>query len=244
MLTLALRQDLIQRLRKALEARPFVNAMWLEGADALGKVDAYSDLDLWLDVSAGQEEGTFQVVGTVLQAFGSLDVAQERSHPDPLVQQRFYRSSGLPPFLFVDVCVQTQGRDVVFGPADAFLPLFDRAGVLRREASTLLNLGAEVRAILNQRWRHLLVEKELQREHLLEALAYYHREVLEPLVHLLRLRYCPGKPGYGLKHISTDLPADDLRRLEALYALTKPKELREGVRQVNRWLDQLTQEWP
>ena len=224
-----------------MEAQPFVQAAWLEGADALGRADLYSDVDLWLDVTAGSEAAAFGEVRHAVQTFGPLDVEEERAHPDPLIGQRFYRSSGLPPFLFVDVCVQTHGRDVAFGPADAFLPLFDRAGVLSRAPSPSTDMQAEIAAVFAGRWRHVLVEKELRRGQRLEALAYYHAEVLDPLVRLLRLRSCPDKRDYGLKHISVDLPAD-LRELEALYALTRPEELREGVRRVNEWLDALTQD--
>lgn len=238
------RRGLIQRLRAALQARPGIQAVWLEGADALGRADEYSDLDLWLDVDAGSEEEALRTVRGVVESFGPLDVEQARTHPDPLIRQRFYRSSGLPPFLFVDVCVQTHGRDVAFGPADAFLPLFDRAGVLRREPHPAPNLVEEVREVLERRWRWVLVEKELQRGQGLEALSYYHAEVLEPLVRLLRLRHCPEKRGYGLKHLSADLPAADLRRLETLYGRIRPQELRAGMQEVGEWMDRLTAEWP
>lgn len=238
------RQVIIQRLQVALQAYPGIQAVWLEGADALGRADEYSDLDLWLDVDVGREEGAFQTVRATVQTFGPLDVEQARAHPEPLIRQRFYRSSGLPPFLFVDVCVQTHGRDVAFGPADAFLPLFDRAGVLRREPQPAPNLAEEVRKVLEGRWRWVLVEKELRRGHGPEALAYYHAEVLGPLVRLLRLRHCPEKRGYGLKHISADLPAADLHRLEGLYGQTRPQDLRAGMREVGEWIDRLTAEWP
>lgn len=241
---LAVRQSLLQCLQATLEAQPFVQAAWLEGADALERADDFSDLDLWLDVSAGSEEAAFRGIRDAVQTFGPLDVEQQRAHPDPLIRQRFYRSRGLPRFLFVDVCVQTHGRDMAFGPADAFLPLFDRAGVLRYAPPPPTNLQAEIAGVLAGRWRHVLVEKELARGHILEALASYHAEVLEPLVRLLRLRHSPDKDDYGLKHVSADLPAADVQRLEALYARTRPSELREGMEQAHEWMDELARAWP
>lgn len=241
---LFLRQILIRRLQTALQVQPSVQAVWLEGADALDRADEYSDLDLWLDVDAGSEEEALQTVRAAVLTFGPLDVEQVSPHPNPLIRQRFYRSAGLPPFLFVDVCVQTHGRDMAFGPADAFLPLFDWAGILRRETPPTPDLAEEVGKALEQRWRWVLVEKELRRGHGLEALAYYHAEVLEPLLRLLRLRHSPEKYGYGLKHSSADLPTADLQRLEALYARTGPHELRAGMREAGEWMDRLTAEWP
>lgn len=167
---LTVRQALIQRLQEGLEAQASVHAAWLEGVDALSRADSYSDLDLWLDVDAGAEAAAFEAVRRVLETFGPLDVEQVRLHPDGQIQQHFYRSAGLPPFLFVDVCVQAHGRNATFGPEDAFLPLFDRMGVLRRETPPAPTLALEAQHVLEQRWRWILVEKELQRGHGLEAL--------------------------------------------------------------------------
>jgi len=41
-----LRNSIIQRLHAKLEPLPFIHALWLEGADANGHVDEYSDIDL------------------------------------------------------------------------------------------------------------------------------------------------------------------------------------------------------
>jgi hypothetical protein len=92
------RHNLIARLQSAFEPLPFVRAAWLEGADAAGRADAYSDVDLWLDVDVGYGEQAFTVVRDTVSTFGPLDVDAARLHPNPLVQQRFYRTSGLSPF--------------------------------------------------------------------------------------------------------------------------------------------------
>lgn len=78
-------------------------------------------------------------------------------------------------------------------------------------------------------WRRVLVLKEVERGRLLEALGYYHTTVLEPLTELLRLRSCPEKHDYGLKHLYRDLPADAVRELEALYSFVTLAELRAAV---------------
>jgi len=65
----------------------------------------------------------------------------------------------------------------------------------------------------------------LNRGRLLEALAYYHQEVLEPLTRLLRLRFSPSKHDYGLKHVRADLPGKVTVELEALYAVVTLADL-------------------
>jgi hypothetical protein len=42
---------------------------------------------------------------------------------------------------------------------------------------------------------------------------------LEPLIKLLRLRFCPLKHLYGFKHSYADLPEEVTAELEALYAV-------------------------
>ena len=64
---------------------------------------------------------------------------------------------------------------------------------------------------------------------MLEALGYYHREVLEPLTQLLRLRYCPVKYDYGLKHLYADLPREVTAELEELYAVVTLADLPAAV---------------
>ena len=44
------REQIIEYLKKFSIEKPYVNAMWLEGADGIGRVDEYSDIDFWFDV--------------------------------------------------------------------------------------------------------------------------------------------------------------------------------------------------
>lgn len=239
------RSEVINRLQVSLARCSFVHAAWLEGADAAGHADTYSDIDLWVDVPASDVEAAFRAIRIELEKFGALNVEYCVSHPDPQLHQRFFRSAGLPEFWFLDVVVQEHGRDVTFGAHDHVRVLFDRAGVVHLTPSQE-QMAMEIRgpavALAARRWRWVLVEKELRRGHRLEALAYYHEEVLTVLVELLRMRFCPGKQGYGMKHISRDLPEPVVRRVESLYARTQLSELQSGVVESARWFSQILSE--
>ncbi len=183
------RQLLIHLMGTALEAQPSVHAMWLEGADAAGCADAYSDIDLWADVDAGFEAQVFACIRSALLTLGPLDVEQSAAHPHPLLEQRFYRVAGTSPFWFVDMCLQRRGRETVFAPQDPFKVIFDRGGVIQTtEVTDRTSVKEAVQALECAWWRHVLVLKEVRRGQLLEVLRYYHHEVLEPLTQLLRLR--------------------------------------------------------
>ena len=122
-------------------------AAWLEGADAAGHADSYSDIDVWADVDAGSEAQTFAAVRHALLSLGPLDVEQSVSHPHPQLEQRFYRVAGLSPFWFVDVCVQQHGRETVFSPHEPFRVLFDRGGVIKTAEVTEASVDRAVQVL-------------------------------------------------------------------------------------------------
>jgi hypothetical protein len=170
------RQRLVECVVAALEAQPSVHAVWLEGADAAGTADAYSDLDLWADVDVGSQAQVFACIRAALPTLGPLDVAHRVSHPHPQLEGRFYRVAGTPPFWFVAVCLQQHGREDGFAPHNPFRVLFDRSGVVRtgEEAFDKTFVAQAARSLEEAWWRRVLVLKEVGREQLLEALAYYH----------------------------------------------------------------------
>lgn len=229
------RQNLTRQVEAALATQPFVYAAWLEGADAAGTADSYSDIDLWADVEVGFEGQVFALIRAALLELGPLDVEQDAFHPHPQLEQRFYRLANTSPFWFIDVCLQQHGRETVFAPHDPFLVLFDQRGVVQTAETEINHAEIEraVQTLQNAWWRRVLVLKEVNRGRLLEALGYYHTEVLEPLTELLRLRYCPAKQGYSLKHSYTDLPDEVTGKLETLYGVVTLDLLSGAVEQAD-----------
>lgn len=116
-------------------------------------------------------------------------------------------------------------------PLSRFKVLFDRSGVVRttEEVVDKAFIVQAAKTLEAAWWRRVLVLKEVERGQRLEALAYYHKEVLEPLIRLLRLRFCPAKHDYGLKHVCADLPGEVTAELEALYAVVTLADLRAAL---------------
>lgn len=50
------RDEIIKFMKEFSQNKPYVNAMWLEGADGVNKVDEYSDIDFWFDVKKEYQE--------------------------------------------------------------------------------------------------------------------------------------------------------------------------------------------
>ena len=210
--------------------------MWLEGADALCTVDAYSDIDLWLSVADGEEDAVLDLVRTVLKRVAPLELEHETPHPHPLLRQVFFHLEGTSPFLLLDLCVQARSRSGTFREGiDAVEILFDKGNVIRfqvwDEAEEALQERAEalIKAFpVRQAW----VEKNIRRGLFLEALGAYHVYSLEPLIELLRLVHAPRKSGFGLKDVDKDLPRDVVEELERCYRIDSLEALAERHREV------------
>lgn len=236
-LTAPLRERLIAKLEKSLEPLPYIYAAWLEGADALGTIDTYSDIDLWLDVEDGREADAITAVRKWLKQVGTLELDHERDHPHPKIHQCFLRAQGMSKFCFVDLCVQSHSRTMTFTEGqDVLKVLFDKKNVIKFQAPPEFDVAARVKALSRefgvfQIW----VEKALLRAQFLEALEAYQTYTLSPLVKLLRLRYAPLKYNYGLKHSYQDFPADVIGRLEPLYKVASLTELAQRYQKANAW---------
>jgi hypothetical protein len=73
------------------------------------------------------------------------------------------------------------------------------------------------------------VTKYVRRGKFLEAIGYYHKYVLDPLIEVLRVRYTPLNFEYGVVHISDHLPRELVLELEDLFKITSVEEVAEKV---------------
>lgn len=95
------RDAIISTLQAELAACPQVIAMWLEGADAVGMVDEYSDIDVCCSVDAGAMELVASRAQQALESLGTLDLIQRTDHGSAQ-QQTVFHLNGTPPYLLVD----------------------------------------------------------------------------------------------------------------------------------------------
>lgn len=224
------RDFLIDTLHQGLAADPAILALWLEGADATGHVDLYSDIDLCCAVEADAMDAASARVVQILATLGTIDLI-ERSTRAKDFQFTTFHLADSSPYLLIDFNVFVD-RGSQFTTGDAIekpLILFDRGGVIRFAPAN----AQQVRAHLTQRLQALSaiaaqdarIEKYILRGEFLEAFGYYHKWLLTSLIEVLRLRYTPLHPDYFIVHISRHLPAHVLRRLEDLFKISSLEEL-------------------
>ncbi len=225
------RDVIISTLRNSLEQDPSILAVWLEGADATGNVDMFSDIDLCCSVSAGSMDAATHRAQAALASLGKLDLVENSTRAKDF-QFTVFHLEDTSPYLLIDFNVFV-GRGSQFtedDPIERPLILFDRAAVVRffpkDPQQDFKNRDERIQVLANTTAQYSRIEKYIQRGNFLEAFGYYHKWILTPLIEVLRMRYTPLHPDYYIVHISRHLAPDALHRLEDLFKIGSLEDLR------------------
>jgi hypothetical protein len=234
------RDAIITALRRRLEPNPQVLAMWLEGADATNSVDSFSDIDICCSVTPGAMDAVTAAARQALESLDLLDLDQATERMDQQ-QHTTFHLEGTSPYLLIDFCVYV-GRGSTFIAGDEIekpLILFDRAGVIRflpaHEHPGCQGRAGRLQHLVESVEQGARIDKYILRGDFLEALGYYQRWLLTPLIEALRMRYTPHHPDYYIVHISRHLPADVVRRLEDLFKVNDIGEIDAKSKQARQF---------
>jgi len=244
------RSDIIAHLQNALEPLPCFHALWLEGADANGTADQYSDIDVWADIADDCEAQAYEAVENALAALAPLDYQYNMRHGHPKIRQRIYHLSGTGEYLMIDFCWQLHSREAGFfienDPIEAAKVLFDKSGVIQFQPFNAADFTDEnqqrLEKAIYRRSQQMRAEKYVQRGLYLEAYAYYNQYALEPLIDLLRLIYTPAHADYHLVHISRHIPKAELAQLEYFAQISSLEDIAERLPKAAQWFDILLEQ--
>ena len=243
------RNQIIEKLKEKLELLDFIYALWLEGADASGTVDEYSDIDFWVDFEDEYENEAYEAVENALAEIARLDYKHVMNHDHPKIRQRIYHLSGSSEYLMIDFCWQLHSRpknecEYIKGNlVEAAKVIFDKMNVVKFiDYNSTGFEGWNNTRLAECKYRysqHLRVQKYVLRRQYVEAYAYYNRYVLEPLIDLLRIIYTPANTNYYLIHISHHIPKGDLQKLEYFAQLSSLENIAIRIPQAEKWFDEL-----
>ncbi len=246
-----MRELITNTLRGTLEPLPFVYALWLEGADAGGTADEYSDMDFWVDFEDEYEAQAIAAVENALSGIAEMDYRHIMRHGHPKIRQRVYHLAGTSEYLLIDFCWQLHSRpkdEYTYTEGDtveAVKVIFDKDSIIRYKPLDLAVFSDENKRRLEEsvyrRSQQIRVEKYVRRGQYLEAYAYYNKYALEPLIDLLRLIYTPAHADYYLIHISQHIPAAEREKLEDFARLCSPDDLAEKLALAGKWFDELVE---
>jgi predicted nucleotidyltransferase len=243
------RHTIINKLSENLEPLPFVVALWLEGADATGTADEYSDIDFWVDFKDEYENQAIEAVESALSEIAEIDYKYIMRHEHPKIRQRIYHLAGTSEYLMIDFCWQFHSRPkdeysyYENDPIEAAKVIFDKAGVIQRKPMDISKFAEwntnRLEEAKYRRTQHVRAEKYVHRGQYLEAYAYYNRYVLEPLIDVLRLIYTPAHAHYYFVHISQHIPAQERERLEYFAQISSLDDILKKIPKAGEWFDEL-----
>ncbi len=220
------RDELITHLRAAFERAPYALAAWQGGSDATGRTDEFSDLDLQVVARGEDVERCFDLLHDALGELGEVELAYRVPAPTwHGFEQEFLRLAETSPHHMVDFVV----IPAELPPERRFLeverhgePLvwFDRGEWTRPQRLDRAAHDERLRArretlAVTTRLFAPLVTRAIARGFPAEAMMFYRRFALEPLVELLRMEHAPERFDFGMRYLDRDLPEADRRFVEA-----------------------------
>jgi predicted nucleotidyltransferase len=240
---------IIEKLKQALKLLPYIYAFWLEGADAVGTADEYSDIDFWVDFEDDFETQATDAVESALSSISEIDYHYVMAHDHPKIRQRIYHLKHTSKYLMIDFCWQLHSRPkeeycyIEGDKIEAVKVIFDKNNIIRyKEYDATEFTGWNNARLEEAKYRytqHCRVTKYVHRNQYLEAYAYYNRYVLDPLIDILRLIHTPAYANYYLVHISQHIPERDVKQLEYFAQIASLDDIARKIPEAEEWFKAL-----
>lgn len=237
------RENIIHKLTELLDRNKNVYAVWLEGSDANGNLDQYSDIDICADIDGEAIDNVF----TEIQSLFDIDSIHENQNSDT-ERQLVFHIVDADKYLVVDFNAYVHGvANTTFikgDNIDACKVLFDKCGIIQykdydphEESDACAYWENESKYRLSQIIR---VEKYCLRGLYPEAFIYYNKYVIEPLVFTLRSKYTPTKIGYYMVHISQHIPKEEVEKLNRILKISSTDDILANLTFAEKWFKELT----
>lgn len=239
------RDDIMKRLVEILAEDQHVHAIWLEGSDANGHLDEYSDIDLCADIDGEAIDGVFARI----QMNFDIDCSHE-NRPCDAERQLVFHIRQTDRFLMVDFNAYIHGAaDIVFikdDPIEVCKVISDQDGIIQYKDYDP-NEGSDLRAYWEKESRYRFsqinrVEKYCLRGLFPEAYIYYSKYVIEPLVYTLRRKYTPTKMWYHMIHLSDHIPKEETEKLNHVLCITGTEDILAHLVFAENWFRELISE--
>jgi hypothetical protein len=245
------RKAVIEMLVDVLKPLDYVHAFYEGGAAAFGRIDEWSDIDLYVVVDDDKVDEAFSAVETALRSLSPIKQKfAVQQLPWPGVAQAFYRLEHATEYLLLDVAIiRLSGPEKFLAPqihgnAVFYFNKSDGVEVPTLDKEALAKILQQKLERLKDRFVvfNIFVQKEINRGNYVEALVLYHSITLGSVVDLLRIKYSPFHHDFKTRYLRYELPAEITERLGQLYFVTDAKDLKSKYQETTKWFRELTTE--
>lgn len=245
------REQILEEIAAALEPQEYALAMWVGGSAGFGRVDEWSDVDAQVIVKDGFVEQAFEVVEAALAELSEIEYRFRRPEPTRHGHsQCFYSFSDASPYQVLDLLFIQESsesdRFMQFKTHGKPLVSFDKAALIQEEELDIETMLEKMKADLEMDKMKLdlfwvFTTKEINRGNAIEAITYFNTNVLQPLLEVLRITYCPVRHFYITRYVYYDLPEDVVQRLQSLYFVKDLDDLQVKFEQAREWFYQVAE---
>jgi hypothetical protein len=245
------RAELLARLLPPLQADGEIDACFEGGSAATGRLDEFSDVDLYFVASADHAAAVFSLFeSTLASAARIIHVWSVEPSGFAGLSQRHYVLDPAPRCFAVECCVLTPDCAAQFLERERHgepIVHFDRNGNIgslpldrAAQAAKLARRFAQIRSS----WPiyRLTVDKEIARRHALDAFGFYINGLVRPLIELAGMRYRPERFDYGWRYLHHDLPAELQQVLTRLAFVSSIDEIEARLPQLDQQMTHLVTE--
>ena len=246
------RNQIIPPLVERLRTQEFVKAIWEGGAAAFNRVDEWSDIDIAVIVPDDKTKETFAIVEEELKKISTIEKLYEPAQsPWQGHEQKFYLLKNTSPFLLIDLSIFKESAPDMLLEKEIHgnsLIHYDKTGITKKFVFDELSHNKKIEKKLETLKSSFEIfdcftEKELNRGNFIEAIGFYNAFVLRPLVELLRIKYSPEHFNFYTRYIHYELPPDAVKKLQTLFFISDPDELRSKEKTAKEWFNSLISEF-
>lgn len=245
------REEIILAITETLRSLDYVNAMWQCGSAAFKRVDEWSDIDIAVDVDDDRVMDIFPIIDKLLESIAPIELCL--GYPQsmsPGGYQKVYRLKGISRFMVVELCAVKHSSKEKFIQREIhgdILVRFDKGNVTESIPldKEMFNEVLKARIDMLDKLFNIyqfLIEKELNRNNNIEALAFYQNFSLAPLVEVLRMKYNPYRYSFRARYVYYDLPKEVVEKLEKFYFVTDNKDLHDKHQEIIVWFNEVVGE--
>lgn len=228
------REEILSEILKELKSYPQINFLAEGGAKAFNRYDELSDIDLMVDTDDGTAEATIMSFENLLNRLGGIStvytVAEKKDH-----YHKFYKLYNTDKYSVIDIFMTEKSNTAkenekyIHGEFEVHT---DRYGYMKDQKFDLKKFEDKAEAFRKRsqavfEFFQFQMEKEIIRDHFIDAMAYYMDLTLKPLIRLLRFKYNKAHYNFELRYLYDEFPENIVKEIEQLLSIKDMNALKE-----------------
>jgi len=234
------REKIVNALINLYQPIEEVYAVWENGSIAFNRVDEYSDIDMAVECEKSIIPSLIEKTEKILEEIVGIDLRYEiKQNFFQGMEQIFYRFKNTSPFLLLDIGFLRHGEQKesfiqpeIHGEVKVH---FDKIGITEmkelEKGEWDKKLAKRVEEIKEKyELFKIMPLKEIPRNNLAEAFAFYYGFYFNPLIELLRIKYKPFRYNFGTRYLKYDLPPEVYSEIETLLFVRDLNDLEAKIK--------------